>query len=369
MSYSVAVNENQRDGAYGVQWDSLLKKVPPNLQFLSKDWYSAWEKKHLVHKEANSRIKYILLLDENSSIDGMFPCAEFSKFGLKILSLAGPYYPFRSILFSSENADDCAKALVDSIHKNNSGKIIRIGPAYEDESAVSRIKQEFLELGWNCYETYIGDNLKIDLPETVSEYRNQLGKKFIKKIERRKRKFDKLGDVKYIRYSGCGIDDWKSVIDRCAQVEKRSWLAKDKHAELRIWESREFWKTYLQSKDASQRVVVWMIMLNGEPVAYSFAIDAGKQRYSCSGHYDEDYKKYGLGIIIDSFMYEDAIESGVRILDMGTGEADYKARWGAVPGSRVIDYIYFPPNLIGHTINFALRARNKIRSGLNSIYP
>lgn len=368
MSYSVTVDDNQRDESYGVQWDRLLEKVPPNLQFLSKDWYSAWEKKHLVHKEANSQVKYILLLDEKASVDGMFPYAEYSKFGLKILSLAGSYYPLRSILFSSGNSDDCAKAFVESIHKNNTKNIIRIGPAYEDESAISRIKQEFLRHGWNCYEIYIGDNLKIDLPKTVSEYRNQLGKKFCKKIERRKRNLAELGNVEYFRYNDCGIEEWESVIDKCVQVEKRSWLATDKHAELRICESREFWKTYLRSKDASQRVVVWMVMLNGEPVAFSFAIDAGKQRYSCSGHYDEDYKKFGLGIIIDSFMYEDAIESGITTLDMGTGEADYKARWGAIPGSKVIDYIYLPPNLTGHTINFALRARNRIRSGLHSLY-
>lgn len=359
MSYSVTVDDNQRGESYAVQWDRLLEKVPPNLQFLSKDWYSAWEEKHLVQKEANSQVKYILLLDEKASVDGMFPYAEYSKFGLKILSLAGSYYPFRSILFSSGNSDDCAKALVESIHKNNPGNLIRIGPAYEDEPAISSIKQEFLKIGWNCYEIYIGDNVKIDLPETVSEYRNQLGKKFYKKIERRKRKFAELGDVKYVRYNDCCVEEWESVIDKCVQVEKRSWMAADEQAELRLWESSEFWKTYLQSKDASQRVVVWMIMLNGEPVAYSLAIDAGKLRYSCTAHYDEDYKKFGLGVLVDKYMFEDAVDCGINCIDMGTGEADYKIRWGAKTSSRIIDYVYLPPSLLGKAAYAGLKLRKK----------
>ena len=59
---------------------------------------------------------------------GTFPYVEFSKLGLKILSVAGLYYPFRSILFSSECVGDCAQAFVDTVHASHRNNIIRIGP-------------------------------------------------------------------------------------------------------------------------------------------------------------------------------------------------------------------------------------------------
>ena len=86
---------------YGYQWDSFAQIVSPDLQFLNKDWYATWERKYLPQINPDSQIRYISLFDDKDNMHGTFPYVEFSKLGLKILSVAGLYYPFRSILFSS----------------------------------------------------------------------------------------------------------------------------------------------------------------------------------------------------------------------------------------------------------------------------
>ena len=367
MSYSLPLSEKYIDEVNDHQWNHFSKNVSPSLQFLNKDWYSAWERNHLVREHPHSQVEYLSLFDDQEQLQGTFPHVRHSRAGIKILSNAGMYYPFRSILFSSESAADCSQMFVSTINKNHRNCIIRIGPAVEDDIAISMIRDSFQQAGWKRYEIDRGNTLVINLPDSVDKFRDSLSKKFVKDVKRRKRKLDNLGTIEYLRFNNCSDKVWSEVIDQCASVEERSWLADSEDGEMRIRQNSHFWKQYLQSPDASRRAVVWTVVLDGVPIAFSFGIDSGSRRYSFSGHYDKNYKNYGLGIIVDQCMYEDAIDCNLESIDMGTGEADYKIRWGAKIDSRIVDYIYLPPTIGGRLIYTGLRVRDNLRSKLHSL--
>lgn len=366
MSYSLPLSEKYIDEVNDHQWSHFSKHVSPSLQFLNKDWYSAWECNHLVRDHPHSQVEYLSLFDDQEQLQGTFPHVRHSKAGINILSNAGLYYPFRSILFSSESAADCSQMFVNTINNNHRNCIVRIGPAVEDDIAIRMIRDSFQQAGWNRYEIDRGNTLVIHLPDSVDEFRENLGKKFNKKMVRRKKGLSKLGAIEYHRYNNCSARVWSNVIEQCSTIEQRSWLADSDDAEMRILQNGRFWEQYLQSSDASKRVVVWIITLDDHPIAYSFGIDSGSRRYSFSGHYDKNYKKYGLGVLVDKCMFEDAVNCEINCIDMGTGEADYKTRWGALVDSRIVDYVYLPPSLLGKAAYAGLRARDKIRSNLHS---
>ncbi len=366
MSYSLPLSEKYIDEVKDHHWKHFSKHVSPSLQFLNKDWYSAWERNHLIHEHPHSQVEYLSLFDDREQLQGTFPHVRHSRAGIKILSNAGMYYPFRSILFSSESAADCSQVFVNTLNNNHRNCIVRIGPAVEDDIAISMIRDSFQQAGWKRYEIDRGNTLVINLPDSVDEFRASLSRKFVKDAERRKRKMKELGTIEYHRFNSCSDDVWSEVIDQCASVEERSWLADSEDGEMRIRQNSHFWKQYLQSVDGSSRAVVWTITLDGVPIAFSFGIDSGSRRYSFCGHYDKNYKKYGLGIIVDQCMYEDAIACNLESIDMGTGEADYKMRWGAKVDSRIVDYIYLPPTIVGRFIYTGLLLRNKLRSSLHS---
>ena len=54
-----------------------------------------------------------------------------------------------------------------------------------------------------------------------------------------------------------------------------------------------------------------------------------------------------MGGATHMLVIEDAIEKGIKKLNMGYGFASYKQRWNAEPTSDLVDYFYFRPNLIG----------------------
>ena len=360
MTSDVLLSGKNVEEIFGYQWDDFSKKVSPDLQFLNENWYSTWENKYLPRLNPGSQVKYLSLFDGGNNLQGTFPYVEFSRFGLKILSAAGLYYPFRSILFSSEFPSDCAAAFVRTIDGGYRNNIIRIGPTLEEEVANKILKKLFLDRGWKCIQINNGRTHIVKLPDSMEEFRKSLGRKFNYNLRKRKKDLGKLGDVEFIRFNNCDSQVWGKIVDDCVSIEQRSWLASDENAEMRISENREFWKHYLRSSDASMRTVVWMITLNGEPISFCFAIDSGDCRYTFSGHYDEKFKKYGVGIISYSYMFEDAIKAGMKIVDMGWGEADYKDRWGAELGSQITDYIYFPPKVIGRLAYLGFKLKSLI---------
>ena len=148
MSYSLPLSEKCIDEVNDHHWKHFSKHVSPSLQFLNKDWYSAWERNHLVREHPHSQVEYLSLFDDHEQLQGTFPHVRHSKAGIKILSNAGMYYPFRSILFSSESAADCSQMFVSTINKNHRNCIVRIGPAVEDDKAISMIRDSFQQAGW-----------------------------------------------------------------------------------------------------------------------------------------------------------------------------------------------------------------------------
>lgn len=52
---------------------------------------------------------------------------------------------------------------------------------------------------------------------------------------------------------------------------------------------------------------------------------------------------------------------GFKTVNFGLGEAEYKDRWGAKPGSQLVDYIYFRPGILGYILYSALKIRETTR--------
>ena len=165
-----------------------------------------------------------------------------------------------------------------------------------------------------------------------------------------------LGEVTIEKFNSCSSEEWTMLVDDCSDIESQSWLFSDAKGKMRIKGKESFWKEYLKGKDAQRRVNIWLVKLNGHPISFTLAIDSGLSRYSISGQYNAQYKKYGVGLLADYEMLQDSIYMGIKTVNLGDGDFEYKDRWGAKPGSQLADYIYFRPNMLGRLLYLALKA-------------
>ncbi len=343
-------------------WQHLADQVSPEFQFMDKNWYSSWESKYLPYKHPDSLVKYISILDTSNKLQGVYPYMLVSKFGIKILSAAGFYYPFRVILHSTKLTLGCANALVETIHYEIKENIVRIGPTGIDQPINQLLRSKFSDLGWMCHEINRGTQQVITLPSYVEKFKQSLSKNLSKNLKRRFKRLQELGEVTIEKFNNCSSYKWAQIIDDCSEIESQSWLFGDADGKTRIKGKETFWKSYLENSDAQKRVSIWMVRLDDRPISYTLAIDSGLSRYSISGQYNAEFKKYGIGLFADYEMLQDAILSGIKTVNLGDGDAAYKDRWGAKPGAQLVDYIYFRPSLFGRLLYFVLNASKAVIS-------
>ncbi len=339
----------------GSDWRHLTDQVSSEFRFLNQSWYSSWESKYLPSEFPNSHVKYISINDINNKLQGVYPCMLISKFGFKILTAAGFYYPFRMVLHSTKLTASCAKAFVETVHYEIKENIVRIGPVDIDQPIHHILKSTFQNLGWMCHEIERGTQQVITLPSCVDEFKQLLSKNLLKNLKRRLKKLQELGEVTIEKFNNCSSREWAQLVEDCSDIESQSWLFSDADGKTRIKGKEAFWKEYLESNDAQRRVSIWLVRLNGYPISFTLAIDSGSCRYSISCQYNAQFKKYGVGLMADYAMLQDSIHMGIKTVNLGDGDAEYKDRWGAKPGSQLADYIYFRPSMLGYFLHSVLK--------------
>jgi hypothetical protein len=338
-----------------IAWQYLAEQISSEFQFMDQSWYSSWESKYLPLEFSDSNMKYISIVDINNKLQGVYPCILTSKFGFKILSAAGFYYPFRMVLHSAKLTVSCAATFVETVNNEIKENIIRVGPTDTNQPVNNILESKFRDSGWMCHKINRGIQQIIILPDSVDEFKQSLSKNLYKNLKRRLKKLRELGEVSIEKFNNCSSDEWSHLIECCSDIERQSWLFSDVDGKTRIKGKEAFWKEYLESSDAQCRVNIWLVKLNGHPISFTFAIDSGPIRYSISGHYDSQYKKYGVGLLADYEMLQDSIRMGIKKVNLGDGDAEYKDRWGAKPESQLIDYIYIRPGILGHLLHLGIK--------------
>lgn len=340
--------------------------LPSGLGFLNLDWYAAWEECYLPIENPGISVQCITLIDDADRTVGACPFLIKTFFGLRLLSVAGYYYPFRSFIVAKDSVTKCSKGLVEAIHQMGITSIVRFGPAEENNPVTRKLLSTFTEQGWKCYQQDRGEQYFINLPEEFARYKSNLSKKMLGNLRRDTNKLAKLGTLEYKKYNDLQEDEWSSVIDDCSMIESNSWLDKSSQGKMRIYGKEAFWKRLLKDGNTSKKISIWVMFLDEKPISFNVALDADGYRYGVSSQYDAAFRKYSVGLAMHFHVIEDAINTGIKIFNMGDGDSGYKQRWGATPGARLIDYIYFKPNIIGNFFYTGLMLKEKLESVIQS---
>ena len=348
------------DNVSEVSLHNTASELPAGLGFLNLDWYAAWDECYLPVESPGTSVQCIAV--ENNANQALAVCPYFVKtiYGIKLFSIAGYYYPFRSLLVAKESIVENTQGIVNAILHSHVASIVRFGPTEENNPVTRTMNTSFSQLGWKCFQQDRGEQYFIELPDEFERYKSSLSKKMLGNLRRDTNKLAKIGAIEFRKYNNLNAGDWMQVIEDCSEVERNSWLDAASQGKMRIHGKEAFWKRLLENESTSKRISIWVMYLDTKPISFNVAIDADGYRYGMSSQYDAAYRKYSVGLAMHFHVIEDAIESGIKTFNMGDGDSGYKQRWGAVPGVRLIDYIYFKPNLIGNFFYAGLMLKEKL---------
>jgi CelD/BcsL family acetyltransferase involved in cellulose biosynthesis len=173
----------------------------------------------------------------------------------------------------------------------------------------------------------VAEHLVIDLPATVAEYDASLGKRTrgnLRNFQNRLRRDHPDADTR-ITVPGADVSE---LFDQFL-VWKNDWFHA-RHGYATFWEGKpEFVGQYKELLSAGGEA--HLTTISGELAAIRFMYPLGDSTVSLQGSFDPAYEKYRLGLVSSYWTICDAIERGMRRVNLLWGTPDYKTHLGATP--------------------------------------
>lgn len=126
---------------------------------------------------------------------------------------------------------------------------------------------------------------------------NQLSKQRQKSLNRAQKKLSQAGNVKVEKLEDTGdIEEW---LEGFLQMEHSGWKGANKSSTLSIAEDAVYFRAMVRSAHAHRAMNFFRLTLDGNPISYTFDLIAKPYGYCHKSAYDEVYRSYSPGVILE----------------------------------------------------------------------
>jgi hypothetical protein len=346
------------------QWNQLAELLPTRKHFMSGYWLRAWAES-FVGTGGWAGPMYFVTAGSNSSATSVLPFCWYRVAGVRFLSLAGYYSPFRSVVLLPDHKKTDVAEMVQQLGTAGS-PLLRLGPCEETDSDILLLIDNLKAAEWRLDSSCRGIDYVIRLGQTQAEFFTMVSKGLLKNIAYCERRLKKENDFQVMVFTGDELANGRAeIMGELGSIENDSWLRKSGDMRFAPERNKRFWLRALAHPSLSDNTRVWIMYLNGRAVSFCFCIDAGDCRYVLANNYTEDVAPHSTGSILYHRMFIDAFERRIASVNLGQGDSGYKARWGATPDIRLMDYTLFAPGFLGRVAQLAFRSARVFQKAQN----
>lgn len=181
----------------------------------------------------------------------------------------------------------------------------------------------------------------IDLDESWKEPEEHLTAKMSQSIRRRQRRLMELGHLR-VDFLEPREDEVDKLLDTVVLVEAMGWKFRAGTALVEDQPQHAFLRAYAKTVAREGRLHITFLYLDDEPLAMSIGEIADGTYWAHKTGYDETFRKYGPGILLQYHLIRHLAERGLSRIDF-RGQADaFKRAWTdkAVPTVALRIYPY-----------------------------
>jgi CelD/BcsL family acetyltransferase involved in cellulose biosynthesis len=305
--------------------DEVAEVADPRHLFLRRAWFAA---------SASDGVATLVASRADGRAIAALPTCR-AKPGLR--AVPGSYWPFRSFPIAADASDaEIVAFLSHPTTRRVLGRAWRLGPVFADDPTALRLTQLAARSGWSVLQRHLGTAYSLDIAEE-----KKTGPwprpSTLKNIAKQEKRLARSGTVGWRHVAG---DGWcAEVFDALALIERNSWVGNRSGADPKFLDGarRKAWETAVADPVLAQALTAGILSVDGEPICFSFGIDAGGTRYSIATSYDQRYAKLSAGYLTGYRTYVDAAENGVEVLNLGIGDSGAKGSMGAQPQPDMVD--------------------------------
>ncbi|MEZ4769953.1 MAG: GNAT family N-acetyltransferase [Caldilineales bacterium] len=306
-------------------WNGLLASSPANTLFLTWEWQSTW------WRCLGDGDLYLLAWFDGDRPVGIAPLyLTQDDDGARRFALVGcvDVSDYLDVIAASGWEEAVYGALLDWLHSPAAPAwdVLYLCNLPQDSATHSQLPEIAAGRGLSCVVEVEDVCPVIQLPADYDTYlMDVLSKKQRHEVRRKARRIEEATRVRWY-----AIDDSSDVqaetdafieLHRLSTTEKRSFMTPDMQA---------FFREIVRETHEAGWLYLAFIELNGQRAAamLGFVYDGRLLVYN-SGYDPQSFAELSPGIILTSYIIEDAIDRGLRIFDFLQGDEVYKYRFGA----------------------------------------
>jgi hypothetical protein len=327
---------------------TVLPRTHEALSFYNDQWLGAWALAFLPgHGWARPLTAYSV--ESGSATLGVIALARQTVSRLRMQSLAGYYWPFRTMAVRDDQASRKAFATSIASHfaRYPPATVLRLGPVSSSDKALEELLRSLMEHGWTALRHDGGRAFVLGLTEDAAALEKSMSRSLLKNARYCRRRLEKqFGKLSFDRHT-LGAEPG-IVLDTAESVERASWISK-KGGDLKFIgaANRKFWTSLAAVPNPVCQAVIWVLRCDGEAIAFSAHIETAETVYIIANSYDERWHSHSPGSVLSLDVLRDACMRGKKQVDWGQGDSGYKSRWGASPEVCLFDVMLFRPGIRG----------------------
>ena len=184
---------------------------------------------------------------------------------------------------------------------------------------------------------------KRELPATVEELRASLSSSERRRFRQIAKKLTTEFSSKVVIITLGDPAELDRILRDVDDVAKKTWQHKLGQGGF---DASEALKARLQTEAEIGALRVYLLYIGGKPAAFWVGAIYQQTFYSDFTGYDPAYARYSLGTYLLSQILEDLCRIGMKAIDFGFTDDDYKRRFGNVEWLETNLHL-FPPTLLG----------------------
>jgi CelD/BcsL family acetyltransferase involved in cellulose biosynthesis len=317
------------------EWEELVSGVPTATVFSTWEWLAPWWRAFGM----NQRLLVLGYFDSPSQLVGLAPLSLTSyraRWGAKrgLLRLMGdgsgdsdnldlPVLPGRE--------EEFAQALLDYLQQRADLWDFARFRTMPSHSLVGNMLLKLLDRRAWTHFRHSRPWSVVPLPESWEAYLRGIPSREREKIPYRSRKIDRKYKARFFRCSR--ESELPNCLEALFRLHQSRWETRHQPGSFSAEERKQFYYEIGRLFLARGWLELWLLELNGSPVAAQFGFRYRDTVFGLQSGFDPQYSTDSVAYVLFAYVLKQLIASGVRRYDFLAGDSPEKSRWGTQVGA------------------------------------
>jgi CelD/BcsL family acetyltransferase involved in cellulose biosynthesis len=315
LTVDVVASIEQFDGLKE-EWEVLFNSCNNLSVWQSFIWDHVWWK----HYGTGIQLS-IFTVRENNSLVGIAPFMVKSRFGVSELEPIGGEHHYDFALTMDSHRDDVATAIALKLTECFPKGLVHI-PYYAAGTPSINIFMAALDTnGWKEARWTRNISHYVSEGNGFNSYMFRKSKKSLSTLKRKRSRLNEPGLVNLNHI--CLSDLTEKSVERIAQIQKQSWLARRGQESL----ASPFYKEVIPALAQNNHAEIFLYEQNSEDIAYVLNFYSGNVCYCLFLGFSEPKAHLSPGQMLMMDNLKKVLDRGITVYDFLYGEAEYKRFW------------------------------------------